>query len=106
MQKFDEEHAFNIVKDFYPTISKQVILFPLINKELTQREYQLLRPYVALVQLREGENQIPVLAPDDITGFDAESVEMAKWPNVFPVVFPRFALFVGIPAPLFLPCLL
>ena len=51
MQKFDEEHALNIVKDFYPTISKQVILFPLINKELTQREYQLLRPHVARTYL-------------------------------------------------------
>lgn len=51
MQKFDEEHALNIVKDFYPTISKQVILFPLINKELTQREYQILRPHVARTYL-------------------------------------------------------
>jgi DNA sulfur modification protein DndD len=51
MQKFDDEHALNIVKDFYPTISKQVILFPLINKELTQKEYQLLRPHVARTYL-------------------------------------------------------
>lgn len=56
MQKFDEEHALNIVKDFYPTISKQVILFPLINKELTQREYQLLRPHVARTFLIHNVN--------------------------------------------------
>ena len=56
MQKFDEEHALNIVKDFYPTISKQVILFPLINKELTQREYQLLRPHVARTYLIHNVN--------------------------------------------------
>jgi DNA sulfur modification protein DndD len=47
MQKFDEEHAENIVKHFYPTISDQVILFPLINKELTQREYKMLESKVA-----------------------------------------------------------
>lgn len=47
MQKFDEEHAENIVKYFYPTISDQVILFPLVNKELTQREYKLLESKVA-----------------------------------------------------------
>ena len=56
MQKFDEEHALNIVKDFYPTISKQVILFPLLNKELTQREYQLLRPHVARTYLIHNVN--------------------------------------------------
>ena len=47
MQKFDEEHAENIVKHFYPTISDQVILFPLINKELTHREYKMLESKVA-----------------------------------------------------------
>jgi DNA sulfur modification protein DndD len=47
MQKFDEEHAENIVKYFYPTISDQVILFPLINKELTLREYKMLESKVA-----------------------------------------------------------
>lgn len=39
MQKFDEQHAKNIIKHFYPNVSKQVIIFPLINKELTEKEY-------------------------------------------------------------------
>lgn len=47
MQKFDEEHAQNIIKYFYPNISEQVIIFPLINKELTQREYAMLSDKVA-----------------------------------------------------------
>ena len=47
MQKFDEEHAQNIVKYFYPTISDQVILFPLVNKELTQREFKMLESRMA-----------------------------------------------------------
>jgi len=47
MQKFDEEHAFNIVKYFYPTISDQVILFPLVNKEMSQREFKMLEPRMA-----------------------------------------------------------
>lgn len=42
MQKFDEEHAQNIIQFFYPSISDQVIIFPLINKELTEKEYSLL----------------------------------------------------------------
>jgi DNA sulfur modification protein DndD len=46
MQKFDEEHAENIIKYFYPNVSKQVIIFPLINKELTATEYLQLKPNV------------------------------------------------------------
>ena len=47
MQKFDEQHAENIVKYFYPEISDQVVLFPLINKELTQKEFKILYPNIA-----------------------------------------------------------
>lgn len=47
MQKFDEQHAENIVRHFYPTIADQVIIFPLINKELNRREYDMLIPNIA-----------------------------------------------------------
>lgn len=47
MQKFDDQHAENIVREFYPKIAEQVILFPLINKELSAREYDMLLPNVA-----------------------------------------------------------
>ena len=46
MQKFDEQHAQNIIKYFYPNVSKQVVIFPLINKELTEKEYRLLQPNI------------------------------------------------------------
>lgn len=46
MQKFDEEHAENIIRHFYPNVSKQVVIFPLINKELTTKEYSILQPKV------------------------------------------------------------
>jgi len=46
MQKFDEKHAENIIKNFYPNVSKQVVIFPLINKELTEKEYGILQPNV------------------------------------------------------------
>lgn len=39
MQKFDEEHSENIIKNFYPHVSEQVIIFPLINKEMTEKEF-------------------------------------------------------------------
>lgn len=47
MQKFDEQHAENIVKYFYPNISDQVVIFPLINKELTEKEYNILSKHIA-----------------------------------------------------------
>lgn len=47
MQKFDEQHAENIVKYFYPNVSDQVVIFPLINKELNEREYDILSKHIA-----------------------------------------------------------
>ncbi len=65
MQKFDEEHAENIIKYFYPNVSKQVVIFPLMNKELTEKEYLLLKHKVSKVHLiqnldNDSSNFIPV----------------------------------------------
>lgn len=46
LQKFDKSHASKIISEFYPSISQQVILFPLLHKELTATEYEMLKPYV------------------------------------------------------------
>jgi len=42
LQKFDNHHAKKIISDFYPTVSKQVVILPLIQKELSQDEYKYL----------------------------------------------------------------
>lgn len=47
MQKFDKDHAENVIKEFYPNVSKQVVLFPLIHKELTESEFELLKPNIS-----------------------------------------------------------
>lgn len=39
LQKFDKNHSHNIIKEFYPNLSAQVVLFPLLQKELTEEEY-------------------------------------------------------------------
>ena len=57
MQKFDEQHSENIVKYFYPSVSDQVVIFPLINKELSAKEYDLLKPNIAKAYLIENINQ-------------------------------------------------
>jgi DNA sulfur modification protein DndD len=56
MQKFDEQHAENIIKYFYPNVSKQVVIFPLINKELTEKEYKQLQPNVSRAYLINNVN--------------------------------------------------
>lgn len=51
LQKFDKKHAKNIIKDFYPNVSSQVILFPLLDKELNETEYNWLLPRVGIAYL-------------------------------------------------------
>lgn len=46
LQKFDKSHATKIITEFYPQISKQVILFPLLYKELTPDELEVMKPLI------------------------------------------------------------
>tara|TARA_R110002124_G_C8971778_1_gene515207 strand:+ start:2649 stop:4781 length:2133 start_codon:yes stop_codon:yes gene_type:complete len=57
MQKFDKEHAENIIKYFYPEVSEQVIILPLIHKELTSSEYDLLLKNVNKAYLIHNESK-------------------------------------------------
>lgn len=43
LQKFDKSHATKIITEFYPSISKQVVLFPLLHKELTADEFETMK---------------------------------------------------------------
>lgn len=54
LQKFDKQHSNNIIKQFYPNISSQVVLFPLLEKELTISEYEQLKPNLTGVYLIEN----------------------------------------------------
>jgi DNA sulfur modification protein DndD len=51
MQKFDEDHAEKIIMHFYPKVSDQVVIFPLINKEMTLKEFNLIKPKTARTYL-------------------------------------------------------
>jgi len=44
LQKFDKHHSTNIINEFYPVVSNQVVLLPLLEKELTEKEFDLLEP--------------------------------------------------------------
>ncbi len=56
LQKFDKTHSNKIITEFYPTISKQVVLFPLLHKELTESELDLMKPLVDSAYLIVNEN--------------------------------------------------
>lgn len=56
LQKFDKRHAAKIITEFYPRISKQVVIFPLLEKELTLDEYEDLFPFVNSVYYIRNSN--------------------------------------------------
>ena len=55
LQKFDSIHSRNIITKFYPSVSKQVVIFPLLGKELSEDEYNALLPNVNKVYIIENE---------------------------------------------------
>ncbi|MCR5550089.1 MAG: DNA sulfur modification protein DndD [Bacteroidales bacterium] len=64
MQKLDRRHAENILTKFYPIVSKQVVFFPILVKELTEEEYALIENKVNKTYLiqnkQEGSNFMEV----------------------------------------------
>ena len=55
LQKFDKSHATKIITEFYPQISKQVVLLPLLYKELTAEEYNVMKPLVKTAYLIKND---------------------------------------------------
>ena len=66
LQKFDKSHSSKIITEFYPSISKQVVLFPLLHKELTEDELGIMMLLVQNSYLIKNEvdhsyfKQVPV----------------------------------------------
>jgi DNA sulfur modification protein DndD len=56
LQKFDLVHSSNVIQQFYPTISDQVVLFPLLEKELSKDEFKLLTPFLSSVHLIDNDS--------------------------------------------------
>lgn len=57
LQKFDKEHSRNIIREFYPNLSAQVVLFPLLEKELNQEEYSWMIDKVGSAYLIRQNNK-------------------------------------------------
>jgi len=57
MQKLDPNHSKNILTKFYPTVSKQVVFFPLLLKELTEEEYGLIQNITSKTYLIKNDKE-------------------------------------------------
>ena len=72
LQKFDDKHSRNIITGFYPQISKQVVIFPLLNKELNEDEYELLIKHVGsafiINNFNEDSSGFMEVSPHDLFG--------------------------------------
>lgn len=56
MQKFDVDHSHNIVRHFYPKVSDQVIIFPLLKKEMSEEEFTILLPNISKTYLIKNKD--------------------------------------------------
>lgn len=81
LQKFDKYHSKNIIKEFYPDISEQVVLFPLLEKELSEAEYNYLKPNVNKVYTIENKGSSSFKAVDVNTLFDHLKKESYVYTN-------------------------
>ena len=69
LQKFDSIHSRNIITKFYPSVSKQVVIFPLLGKELSEEEYNALLPNVNRVYVilnEDGCSSFKTVAPNKL----------------------------------------
>lgn len=69
LQKFDKNHSKNILEKFYPNVSKQVVLFPLIYKELTEKEYLLIKDRTEktiIIQNEDDGSHFVPISKDDL----------------------------------------
>lgn len=81
LQKFDKYHSKNIIKEFYPDISEQVVLFPLLEKELSEAEYEYLKPNVNKVFTIESNNGSTFKSVDVNSLFDHLKSEVNVYTN-------------------------
>jgi DNA sulfur modification protein DndD len=69
LQKFDKKHSKNIITEFYPNISEQVVTFPLLEKEMTESEYISMLPSVRssyIIRSHSGSSSFQEVNPKEL----------------------------------------
>lgn len=79
LQKFDKKHSYNIIKDFYPKVSDQVVLFPLLEKELSENEFETLLPKISksylIRNLNEDHSSFEEIKPKELFNLYKKELE-------------------------------
>lgn len=75
LQKFDKQHSKNIIEVFYPQISDQVVLLPLLEKELSSAEFELLKSNLNKVFSIESNNGNSIIQELEINKVLNELIE-------------------------------
>lgn len=57
LQKFDKRHSNKIITEFYPTVAEQVVIFPLLEKELSESEYRTLLPNIQSTYIIQNDSK-------------------------------------------------
>ena len=70
LQKFDERHSDSVILKFYPSISDQVVLFPLLNKELRKEEYEKIKSKInnsfIIHQIDDESSELVSVDPNEL----------------------------------------
>ena len=69
LQKFDKKHSNKIITEFYPKVSDQVVVFPLLEKELSEEEYNTLLPSVRssfIIRNESNQSYFQEVAPEEL----------------------------------------
>ena len=69
LQKFDKKHSNKIITEFYPSVSEQVVIFPLLEKELSEEEYLEMLPFVRssyIIRNNTNSSFLQAVTPDEL----------------------------------------
>ncbi|MBK9457848.1 MAG: hypothetical protein IPN94_00050 [Sphingobacteriales bacterium] len=63
LQKLDDKHIKNVISKFYPDISEQVVILPLLHREFQQKDLETLKDRIAQCYLIHKEGEVSQFVP-------------------------------------------
>lgn len=77
LQKLDEEHAMNLLRDVFPALSEQVFILPIPGKELSPKEHGEIEHLVhsmSVIRHEEGGSEIRSVSKSEFFAMEDELV--------------------------------
>lgn len=63
LQKLDDKHIKNVISKFYPDISEQVVILPLLHREFQQKDLETLKDRIAQCYLIHKKGEVSQFVP-------------------------------------------